>query len=122
MVRAQVSVRPLRKPSAFGLEGEAEEEDNGKFVLHPSFQANISVEKAYSLDTTKAYPLTTQLNAVLSSLLSRIERYALDIWTVHCIRPNDSGLSNSFDRKRARLQVRPFCSLLESLIDSRLGP
>jgi hypothetical protein len=63
-------------------------------------------EKDYSLDPTKAYSVTTQLNAVLSSLLSRIERHALDIWAVHCVRPNDSGLSNSFDRRRARLQVR----------------
>ncbi|KIM26865.1 glycosyltransferase family 2 protein [Serendipita vermifera MAFF 305830] len=92
VVRAQISIRPLRLPSSFGLENEVEEEEDA--------------EKAYSLDTTKAYPITTQLNAVLSSLLSRIERNALDIWTVHCIRPNDSGLSNSFDRKRARLQAR----------------
>ncbi|KAG8759694.1 hypothetical protein FRC14_005272 [Serendipita sp. 396] len=88
VVRAQVSSRPIRNPSLFG---PANEDDD---------------ERAYGLDPTKAYPLTTQFNSVLSSLLSQLERVEARLWTIQCIRPNDSGLSNSFDKKRVRAQIR----------------
>ncbi|KAG8831172.1 hypothetical protein FRC17_003530 [Serendipita sp. 399] len=88
VVRAQVSSRPLRNPSLLSPTEEEEE------------------ERAYGLDPTKAYPITTQVNSVLSSLLSQLERAEARLWTVQCIRPNDSGLSNSFDKKRVRAQIR----------------
>jgi hypothetical protein len=71
------------------------------------------LEKVYNLDTSKPYPLTTQLNSVLSSLLSRLERNEVHRWTVHCLRPNDSGLGNSFDKKKVRAQVRLVFGRLE---------
>lgn len=92
VVRSQVSIRPIRTPTPFHPSPADKEEEDEE-------------EKAYSLDPTKAYPVTTQLNSVLSSLLSSLERFEVDLWTVHCVRPNDTGLSNSFDKKRVRGQV-----------------
>ena len=85
VVRAQVSVRPLREPTPFG--GASEEIDS-------------------SLETDKAYAVTTQVDSILASLLARLERSDVEVWTVACIRPNDSGSPNSFDKRRVRHQVR----------------
>ncbi|CAG7853145.1 Chitin synthase 6; AltName: Full=Chitin-UDP acetyl-glucosaminyl transferase 6; AltName: Full=Class-V chitin synthase 6 [Serendipita indica DSM 11827] len=88
VVRAQVSIRPIRTPTL--LAGSQDDEK----------------DKAFSLDPSKAYPITTQQNSVLSYLLSQLERSAARVWTALCIRPNDSGLSNSFDKRRVRAQLQ----------------
>lgn len=85
VVRAQVSVRPLRDPTPFG--GVPEEMDE-------------------TLEKDKAYPITTQVDSTLAGLLARLERSNVEMWTVSCIRPNDSGSPNSFDKRRVRHQVR----------------
>lgn len=82
IVQAQVSSRPLR--SATPLSGE--QPDNSR--LNPS----------------KIYPVTTQLNQTLSDILSNLEDTRL--WTLNCIRPNDSGFSNSLDKRRVKGQIR----------------
>ena len=71
------------------------------------------LEKVYNLDTSNPYPVTTQLDSILPLLLSRLERNEVHRWEVHCLRPNDSGLGNSFDKKKVRAQVRLVLSRLE---------
>ncbi|KAK0190305.1 glycosyltransferase family 2 protein [Armillaria mellea] len=56
------------------------------------------------LDRQKTYPVTTQINFTLSNLFATISHARL--WTVSCIRPNDSGSSNSFNKQRVKAQVR----------------
>ncbi|TDL30141.1 chitin synthase [Rickenella mellea] len=85
-VQAQVSSRPLRLPTPVVNNG-----------MPPS-------EERAQLDSSKVYPITTQLNYNLSELLSHIDRARL--WTVMCIRPNDSGSPNSFDKRRVKAQIR----------------
>ena len=84
VVRAQASVRPLREPTPFG--GAPEVDD--------------------VLEKDKAYAITTQVDSTLTSLLARLERANVEVWTVACIRPNDSGGPNSFDKRRVRHQLR----------------
>ncbi|KAI5825421.1 chitin synthase [Schizophyllum commune Tattone D] len=76
LAQAQVSARPLRSPTG----------DTPR------------------LDPAKIYPVTTQLNATLGDLLAALSRAKL--WTLACIRPNDSGSPNSFDKRRVRAQIR----------------
>jgi chitin synthase len=85
IVRAQVPVQPLREPTPFG--GAPEEMDE-------------------ALEKDKAYAVTTQVDSTLAGLLARLERSNVELWTVACIRPNDSGSPNSFDKRRVRHQVR----------------
>ncbi|KAJ6568375.1 glycosyltransferase family 2 protein [Mycena vulgaris] len=82
VVQAQVSSRPLRMPS---LGGEAE---------------------LRRLDPGKTYPAMAQLDGTLSALLHGAQAGAARLWTVTCVRPNDSGSANSFDKRRARAQLR----------------
>jgi chitin synthase len=83
IVQAQVYSRPLRQPTPIlPLTGEA----------HPP------------LDSGKKSPVTTQLNYALSEIMSVVDRARL--WTVSCIRPNDSASPNSFDQRRVKTQVR----------------
>ncbi|KAG8937086.1 hypothetical protein FRC02_006286 [Tulasnella sp. 418] len=86
VVQAQVTSRPLRQPS----------------VLDEEAQASLPVQDA--LDPTRVYPVTTQLNASISQVLRTLSQTTT--WTVNCIRPNDSGLPNSFDKRRIKLQIR----------------
>ena len=79
LVQAQVSSRPLRQPTS-------------------------AEEQPMILDETKTYPVTTQLNVTLSQLFSHIDKMRL--WNLSCIRPNDSGSSNSFDKRRVKAQIR----------------
>ncbi|TFK47006.1 glycosyltransferase family 2 protein [Heliocybe sulcata] len=86
IVQAQVSSQPLRQPTkVIAPDGSSGEE-------HPR------------LDPGKVYPVTTQLNYNLSEILSNIDRTRL--WTVSCIRPNDSMSANSFDKRRVKAQIR----------------
>ncbi|KAF8165979.1 chitin synthase [Crassisporium funariophilum] len=81
IVQAQVSSRPLRQPTPVSADEE-----------HPA------------LDTGKTYPVTAQLNHTLSSLFASLAQHKL--WTISCIRPNDSLSPNSFDKRRVKAQIR----------------
>ncbi|OCB87192.1 chitin synthase [Sanghuangporus baumii] len=85
VVQAQVSSRPLRHPTAITSGSPSQDEPN-------------------QLDPAKTYPVTTQLNHTLSELFFALDRTHL--WTVSCIRPNDSGSPNSFDKRRVKAQIR----------------
>ncbi|KAJ7708969.1 glycosyltransferase family 2 protein [Mycena rosella] len=82
VVQAQVSSRPLRMPS---LGGEAE---------------------LRRLDPGKTYPAMAQLDGTLSAVLHGAKEGRARLWTVTCVRPNDSGSANSFDKRRVRTQLR----------------
>lgn len=89
IVQAQVSSRPLRQATPIpALDGSL-----------PS-----AAEEHPRLDPTKAYPVTTQVNYNLSEIMYSLDR--TKHWTVSCIRPNDSGSPNSFDKRRVKLQIR----------------
>ncbi|KAG8855852.1 hypothetical protein FRB96_006674 [Tulasnella sp. 330] len=81
VVQAQVSSRFLRQPTAVNQDAS-----------NPP------------LDPQKIYPVTTQLNADVSQLLRYAEK--THVWNVLCIRPNDSGSPNSFDKRRVKTQIR----------------
>ena len=99
IVQAQVSSRPLRTAtpilSTFNTVPSAADE-------HPH------------LDPSKTYPVTTQLNFTLSEIFASLDRTR--VWCITCIRPNDSGSSNSFDKRRVKAQIR---SLLLPDVTSR---
>ncbi|THH29875.1 hypothetical protein EUX98_g4302 [Antrodiella citrinella] len=97
VVQAQVSSRPLREPTPI-----------------PAPDGSV-VDEHPRLDHSKVYPVTTQLNYNLSEIISNLDRARL--WTVSCIRPNDSGSPNSFDKRRVKLQVRSL--LLPDLVARR---
>ncbi|KAJ7126031.1 hypothetical protein C8R44DRAFT_550080, partial [Mycena epipterygia] len=80
-VQAQMTSRPLRMPT---LGGEAE---------------------FHRLDPAKAYPSMAQLDGTLSAMLHGTKEGRARMWTVTCIRPNDSGSANSFDKRRVRAQL-----------------
>lgn len=101
VVRARVSVRPLRIPSNVEAE-EAEDQDGGMLLIQFYFSFTdwlFLTERVYGLDAMKPYPIITQLNSVLSLLLSHLERNEPYRWTVHCLRRNVSGLGNNLIRK-----------------------
>ena len=87
IVQAQVSSRPLRHPTP----------------IIPFSQAEAGEEHPH-LDPSKVYPITTQLNFTLSEVIANLDHMRL--WTVSCIRPNDSGSPNSFDKRRVKAQIR----------------
>ncbi|EPQ58854.1 chitin synthase [Gloeophyllum trabeum ATCC 11539] len=89
IVQAQVSSQPLRQPTR---------------IIAADGSVQASGEEHPRLDPGKVYPVTTQLNYNLSEILSNIDRTRL--WTVSCIRPNDSGSANSFDKRRVKAQIR----------------
>ncbi|KIJ69713.1 glycosyltransferase family 2 protein [Hydnomerulius pinastri MD-312] len=84
-VQAQVSSRPLRQPT-------------------PSSDSAAAADEHPRLDSSKIYAVSTQLNHTLSEILSSLDRTRL--WTISCIRPNDSSSPNSFDKRRVKAQVR----------------
>ncbi|KAI0650874.1 chitin synthase [Trametes meyenii] len=100
IVQAQVSSRPLRSPTPIASRDGA--------IASPS-------EEHSRLDPSKVYPVTTQLNYTLSELMWNLDRTRH--WTVSCIRPNDSGTANSFDKRRVKAQIRAL--LLPDLIARR---
>lgn len=98
IVQAQVSSRPLRHPTPVTSSNRAEAGEE-----HPR------------LDPSKVYPVTTQLNFTLSEIIANLDLARL--WTVSCIRPNDSGSPNSFDKRRVKTQIRSL--LLPNVIARR---
>ena len=99
-VEAQVSVTPLRTPSA---------------IPRPSAGQEAVEEAEWPIDASVPQPVLTQLNATLSSMLGHLDRTRM--WTVACIRPNDSAQPNSFDKRRVKAQVRSL--LLPDLVNRR---
>ncbi|KAG5641699.1 hypothetical protein DXG03_004417 [Asterophora parasitica] len=97
IVQAQVSSRPLRQPTPIAFpNGDLPEE-------HPR------------LDPSKTFPVTAQLNFTLSEIFASLDRTRL--WNLACIRPNDSGSPNSFDKRRVKAQIRSL--LLPDLVARR---
>ncbi|THH06648.1 hypothetical protein EW145_g3945 [Phellinidium pouzarii] len=96
VVQAQVSSHPLRHPTILNADSSSSDE--------PS-----------QLDVGKTYPITTQLNHTLSEVFFALDRAHL--WVVSCIRPNDSGSPNSFDKRRVKAQIRSL--LLPDIIARR---
>ena len=89
IVQAQVSSRPLRQATS---------------IPAPDGSLPTAAEIHPRLDPSKVYPVTTQINYNLSEIIFSLDR--TKHWTVSCIRPNDSGSPNSFDKRRVKLQVR----------------
>jgi len=85
IVQAQVSSRPLRQ-----------------FTTVDSSSTPINDHPR--LDPSRTYPVTTQLNFTLSELFGSLDQAQL--WTISCIRPNDSSSPNSFDKRRVKNQIR----------------
>ncbi|KAA1466721.1 hypothetical protein DENSPDRAFT_831600 [Dentipellis sp. KUC8613] len=100
IVQAQVSSRPLRHPTP---------------VMSLNQTLPQPTEEHPRLDPTKVYPVTTQLNFNLSEMIASLDRTRL--WTVSCIRPNDSGSPNSFDKRRIKAQIRSL--LLPDIVSRR---
>lgn len=101
VVLAQVSSRPLRS------------------VTPIAGSDPVTVD----LDPSKPYPVTTQLNATLTSIFSQLSHLTSPssgghVWTLSHIRPNDSSSPNSFNRGRVKAQIR---SLLLPDTASRLA-
>src|SRR5882757_6161079 len=89
IVQAQVSSRPLRNLSP---------------VLSPNNTLHALQDEHPHLDPAKTYPVTTQLDFTLSEIFASLE--CAKLWTISCIRPNDSGSPNSFDKRRVKSQIR----------------
>ncbi|CAL1699920.1 unnamed protein product [Somion occarium] len=100
IVQAQVSSHPLRHPTPIAA-------SDGTIPL--------PTEEHPHLDNSKVYPVTTQLNYTLSEIAASLDRARL--WTVSCIRPNDSGSPNSFDKRRVKMQIKSL--LLPDLVARR---
>jgi len=89
VVQAQVSSHPLRQPTS---------------IISPDGALSAADSEPSQLDSSKVYPVTTQLNHTLSTILAGLDRTHL--WTISCIRPNNSGSPNSFDKRRVKAQIR----------------
>ncbi|PPQ66863.1 hypothetical protein CVT24_008571 [Panaeolus cyanescens] len=100
IVQSQVSSQPLRQPSAIpSADGSLPPPEHD----HPR------------LDPSKTYPVTTQINFTLSEVFNSLDR--TNLWTISCIRPNDSSSPNSFDKRRVKAQIRSL--LLPDIIARR---
>lgn len=97
VVQAQVSSRPLRHVTPINPE------------------SGTSGAELTQLDSAKTYPITTQLNHTLAELFFSLDKAHL--WIVSCIRPNDSGSPNSFDKRRVKAQIKAL--LLPDIIARR---
>ncbi|KAF8324620.1 chitin synthase [Cantharellus anzutake] len=82
IVQAQVSSRPLRQPTP------------------------TAEPVGLSLDPQTIYPVTMQIDAVMVGIMQSIEQ--THRWNVICLRPNDSGSPNSFDKRRVKSQLRSY--------------
>ncbi|KAH9482104.1 Chitin synthase 6 [Psilocybe cubensis] len=105
VVQAQVSSRPLRAPTSLPQEPDSEQQQQ-----HPR------------LDPGKTYPVTTQLNMTLSDIFNALDTLngpssPTPLFTITCLRPNDSLSPNSFDKRRIKAQVRAL--LLPDLVARR---
>jgi chitin synthase len=89
-VEAQVSVGPMRVPTG---------------IINPLVGTNPGkVVTDWPVDLNIPQPVVSQLNACLSTMLDTMDKTR--VWNVACIRPNDSGHPNSFDKRRVKAQLR----------------
>ncbi|KAG7097579.1 hypothetical protein E1B28_004916 [Marasmius oreades] len=102
VVQAQVMSRPMRTatPIANASTVVRESVNFGR----PSTDLASTGDEKPELDRGKTYPMSTQVSFTLSELLAEVHRTRL--WTMSCIRPNDSGSPNSFDKRRVKAQIR----------------
>jgi chitin synthase len=116
VVQAQVSSRPMRSPSNMSSSAAAPsqspftvpgEREQGTTDDQNAPQTQFDPEYL-ELDRSKTYPVTTQLSHTLSTLLSSPHSAVSKsrLWTLACIRPNDSLSPNSFDKRRVKAQIR----------------
>ena len=87
VVQAQVFSRPIRQPTPITFSNGATPSDTHA-----------------ELDPSKVYTVTTQINYTLSQIFATMDH--THRWFVSCIRPNDSGSANSFDKRRVKAQIR----------------
>ena len=87
VVQAQVFSRPIRQPTPA-----------------PSPNRTTPSDPHPELDPSKTYAVTTQVNYTLSQIFATMDH--THHWFVSCIRPNDSGSPNSFDKRRVKAQIR----------------
>lgn len=87
VVQAQVFSRPIRQPAP---------------IIFPN--GTTSSDPHAELDPSKTYTVTTQINYTLSQIFATMAH--THHWFVSCIRPNDSGSANSFDKRRVKAQIR----------------
>jgi chitin synthase len=87
LVQAQIISHPIRHPIPVALPDGA---------LSPE-------DEHAELDPGKTYAVMTQLNYTLSQIFANLDR--TKHWTISCIRPNDSGLPNSFNKRRVKAQI-----------------
>ena len=99
VVEAQVSITPLRQATR---------------IAHPTGGAATTNREAL-LSSTTPRPALHQVNSTMAYMLNHLN--ATLMWTVHCIRPNDSGHPNSFDKRRVKAQVQSL--LLPDLLKRR---
>ncbi|KAK7469967.1 hypothetical protein VKT23_001403 [Stygiomarasmius scandens] len=90
IVQAQVSSRPLRSITPIPVSSAS--------------SPVVEEEEQVDLDRGKCYPVTTQINFTLGEIFNNISKAR--VWTMSCIRPNDSGSANSFDKRRVKAQIR----------------
>ncbi|KAF9266073.1 glycosyltransferase family 2 protein [Marasmius fiardii PR-910] len=102
VVQAQVMSRPMRTATPISNESAVVRESVN--FGRASTDLSGTADEKPELDRGKAYPLSTQVSFTLSELLANIHRARL--WTISCIRPNDSGSPNSFDKRRVKAQIR----------------
>ncbi|KAJ8594585.1 hypothetical protein M405DRAFT_838450 [Rhizopogon salebrosus TDB-379] len=70
-----------------------------KLVSGPS----LAAERHSKEEVIIIYAVTTQLDHTLPEIIASLDRTRL--WTISCMRANDSGSPNSFDRHRVRAQA-----------------
>jgi len=99
-VEAQVSVSPLRTPTT---------------IINPLTGAQASEHIHWPIENSIPHPVITQLNSCLSTMLDTLDKTR--VWTVTCVRPNDSGHANSFDKHRVRAQI--YSLFLPDLVNRR---
>ena len=100
LVQCQVSSRPLRLPTP---------------ILSPEGTPPSADDSYAELDPGKVFSVCTQLGTAVSELLRTLDRTRA--WTVLCIKPNESGVGNSFDKRRVKMQVRSL--LLPDIVKRR---
>jgi chitin synthase len=92
IVSAQISNQPLRRPSPV---------KTSPSLPHSEVDFTLPL-----LNPAEIFPLTSQLNATVSQLLNLIDRTQL--WSVICLRPNDSGNVGMIDSKRLKSQIMAY--------------
>lgn len=98
IVAAQVSSMPLRRPSPVKLASSAPEEEK---------REDGEEYTAPFLDPLAIHPVSSQLNATLSHLLTSIVDRTRT-WNVISLRPNDNNHPGQADARRLREQVAAF--------------